>query len=252
MRLKAIKTKKFIPPRDSIDQTLKGIANEVKSRSIIAISSKIVSIHEGRTILVAEVIKKDELIKAESSKYLPREYTPGGWVMHTLTNNLLVPTAGIDESNANEYFILWPVSPMNSAKEIWKKLSNYSGIEDFGVIITDSHSIPLRRGVVGICLGYYGLNPLRDYRGEEDIFGRKLKISQSNIVDSIASACVLEMGEGAEQTPIAVVTDLPEAVVFGRNITSVKKEYSSLEVPMDEDLYYPFLSSVPWEKGGNK
>jgi len=164
--------------------------------------------------------------------------------MLTIKENILIPTSGIDESNANGYYILWPEKPFKAAKEIYNFLKEEYKLKKFGVIITDSHTTPLRTGIIGIGLAHYGFNPLRDYRGKEDIFGRKLKMSQTNIVDSLSAAAVYEMGEGAEQTPIAVIEGAGK-------IEFEEKDYSkALEININEDIYSPLLKSAKWQKGG--
>lgn len=193
---------------------------------------------------------KDELIKREAELYLPRN--PKAYnVMHTITQGLLAPAAGIDESNANGYYILLPKNPRRCAKRLHAWLRETYRIRQCGVIITDSRSVPLRRGVVGVSIAHYGFAPLQDYRGEKDLFGRELAIAQKNIADGLAAAAVVAMGEGSECTPLAVIEDLPY-VVFTDRPSGQKKPFSSLEVPLKEDLYYPFVSSVKWRKGGKK
>lgn len=251
MIITPIKTRKLIPPQDDLDQVLKTLSLKIKERTIVAISSKIVSILEGRCIHQSKVKDKDELIIKEAEKYLDRNLTPGGWIIHTLKNNLLIPTSGVDESNANGYYILWPKNPKLSAKRIWQFLKKKSQIKNLGVIITDSHSIPLRRGLVGISLAHFGFQPLKDYRGKQDLFGRRIEVSLANIPDSLAAASVLAMGEGAEQTPIALISDLGPAIKFTPKSTISKKPFSSFGVPTSEDLFKPFLDKVPWKKGGS-
>jgi len=73
------------------------------------------------------------------------------------------------------------------------------------VVVTDSHIIPLRHGTLGISIGFYGMEPLYDYRGTPDIFGRLLKHTTKNIVDGLSTMAVLLMGEGDERTPILVL-----------------------------------------------
>src|SRR5208337_1912501 len=104
--------------------------------------------------------------------------------------------------------------PFECAKEIYEYIKKQFGLKAFGVIISDSHTTPLRTGIMGIGIAYYGFYPLRDYRNKKDIFGRKLKMSQTNIVDSLAASAVYEMGEGVEQTPIAVIEDVGD-ISFG-------------------------------------
>lgn len=250
MNLKAIKTRKFLPPKDDLADLLSVIDN-LEENSVIALASKVVSISEGRCIPISKVSNKDELITSESDFYLPREFVPGGRLIHTITNNILIGTAGIDESNANNHFILWPKNPAKSAQQIWEFLTKKYKIKNLGVVITDSHSVPLHRGLVGISLGFYGFEPLFDYRGKTDLFGRQLYVSMTNLPDSLAAAAVLQMGEGDEQTPIVIITDIPY-INFTTLQEQANKPYSSFEVPMEEDLFQPILTSVPWKKGGRK
>lgn len=169
--------------------------------------------------------------------------------MHTMKNNLLVPTAGIDESNANGYYILWPKEPAQTAKKLHSWLKKTYGLKNCGVIIIDSHSLLLRRGVVGVSLAHHGFLPLQDYRQGADLFGDKLTITQLNIVDSLAAAAKLTIGEGAEGTPLALISDVP-FVRLSEKPLPIEKPYSSLKVAEDEDIYAPLLKSAPWKKGG--
>lgn len=246
MKIKSIKTRKFLPPKDNLWDLLSAIKN-LKENSIVAVASKVVSISEGRCIR-GESIEKDDLIAREADKYLPRSLWDG-LTMYTIKNNSLVAAAGIDESNAKGYYILWPKDPKLSAKRIWQFLREKFAIKNLGTVITDSRVTPLRRGVMGMAIAYFGFKPLKDYRGTKDLFGRKFEMETTDIPDSLATAAVLEMGEGAESQPLAVITDVPY-------IEFIDKEYNpktsedSFEIPEKEDLFYPFISSVKWKKGG--
>lgn len=241
MIVKAIKTRKFLPPKDDLWDLL----SEVKSleeNSVLAVTSKVVSIGEGRCIPINEKTK-DEIAMQEADKFIPRELAPAGLILHTIKNNMLVASAGVDESNGKNFYILWPKNPYSSAKKIWKFLKEKFKIKNLGVIITDSRLIPLRQGVVGIAISYFGFKPLRDYRGKKDLFGRQFKMETSNLPDSLATAAVLEMGEGVEQTPIAIISDIP--------YIQFTKKYSGVEINPEEDMFYPFLSKVLWKRGGS-
>lgn len=250
MRIQPVKIRRLIPPKDNLWEVLNKITPKIKENTIVAITSKIVSIGEGRCILIDHVKDKDKLIIGEAEKYLSRDLVPGKYLMHTIKHNLLIPTAGIDESNANGYYILYPKDPQKSVKKIWRYLIKLSGIKNLGVIITDSHSIPMRRGIVGISLAFYGFKPLIDYREKIDLFGRTLKVSQTNVPDCLAATAVLAMGEGAEQTPIALISDLPGKIKFSSRLAKLKGDWSDFKVPLKHDLYKPFLVSVPWKRGG--
>ena len=221
----------------------------VPEKSVVAITSKVVSVWQGRCIPKDQVPDKDQLIIAEADKYLPREAAPGGWVMHTIKNNLFIPSAGIDESNANNHYILWPRDVKKTARELHGWIQKEYRVREVGVIITDSHTIPLRRGTMGISLAHAGFAPIRDYRGTDDLFGRKYLITTLDIADGLAAAAVLAMGEGSERTPLALITDI-SFVDFGVGSQESDKPFSSHEIEEKEDLYYPLLSAVPWEKGG--
>lgn len=242
MQVTAIKTRIFLPPKDDLWDLLSTIKS-LKENSVVAVTSKVVSIGEGRCIPVQNTTK-DEVAIQEADLYLPRESSPGGWILHTIKNNMLVASSGVDESNGAEYLILWPKDPLLSAKRIRSFLRKKFNVKNLGIIITDSRLVPLRRGVVGIAIAYFGFNPIKDYRGTSDLFGRKFIMETSNLPDSLASAAVLVMGEGAESQPLAVISGIP-------NIEFTTKTDNSLEIAEAEDMFYPFLSSVRWKKGGS-
>jgi len=63
---------------------------------------------------------------------------------------------------------------------------------------TPNSTRPFRRGRLNKH-GVAGLNPLVDYRGDHDLFGYKLKsIKERSVVDELASAAELVMGQGRE------------------------------------------------------
>ncbi len=249
MIIKPIKTRIIVPPKDDLLDAIISPLKSLQEKSIIVITSKVVSIWQGRCLPIEQYPDMDKLIAQEADAYLPREAVPGAWVMQTLKHNLLIPSAGIDQSNANDHYILWPRNPKRTAKELYYWFRKKYRVKDLGVIISDSHTIPLRRGVLGISLAHYGFVPLQDYRGKPDLFGRTLKITQKNIADGIAAAAVLAMGEGSEQTPLAVIRNIPW-IKFTAKPWHSRKPFSSFEIKTSEDLYYPLISSAKWEKGG--
>ena len=160
---------------------------------------------------------------------------------------LLIPAAGIDESNGNGYYILWPEDLQEMANRVRQHLRKRFLIRKLGVIITDSKTMPLRWGTTGVAISYSGFSPLYDYIGKRDIFGRKFKMQKANIVDALAASAVLVMGEGAEQTPLAIIEDVPFIKFQEKNPS--KKELKDFLINMDDDLYCPLLKSVKWKKG---
>ncbi len=221
---------------------------KIKECSVLAVTSKIVSICEGRGVKIGEK-NKDDLIKQEAQYFIPRDQNPYH-VTLTVTRNNLVAGAGIDESNGNGYYILWPGNAFESANSIRDYLTARFNLKQVGVIITDSRTTPLRYGVTAMALSYSGFLPLKDYIGKPDIFGRPFQFEKLNIIDCLASAATVVMGEGSEQTPLAAITDLPFVEFQDRNPTP--EEIESIKINLDTDLYGPLLKNAPWQKGENE
>ncbi len=241
MKITPVKTHK-ISTQDKLFDVLDKYITEVAENSVVAVTSKIVSITEGR-VIKEEGTDKDELIKQQSQYFLPRETNPYH-VSLTITNNTLIASAGIDESNADGNYVLWPENPQESANKIRKHLKEKFAVKNVGVIITDSKTTPLRWGVTAIAIAYSGFEPLIDYIGKEDLFGRKFVFEKMSIIDNFACAAAVTMGEGNEQTPMAIISDIP----FVRFEDGDPQE-DALKISLDEDLYGPILKNAPWEKG---
>lgn len=249
MIITSIKTRILLPPKDDLLGVIKESLPRLEEKTIVAVTSKVVSIWQGRCIPREQFSDKDKLVAKEADWYLPREAVPGRRAMLTLKHNVLVPTAGVDESNGNGYYILWPRDTRGMARTLYQWVRQTYRAKHCGIIITDSHSVPLRRGTIGLSLAHYGFLPLKDYRGTRDLFGRKLVVTQANVVDSLAAAAVLAMGEGDEGTPLALISDIP-FVAFSSGARMSRKPFSSLIVDRKEDLYAPLLRSVSWKRGG--
>ncbi len=230
-----IKTRPFLPPKDDLYELLDAHLPLVEEGDILLVTSKILAIHQGRTIKMSDVASKDDLIMEEAEQFIPRKESSNGQVLLTIKGYTLIPSAGIDESNGNGYYVLWPEKVNEAAKEIWQYVKGKYHIKKFGVIITDSHTIPLRRGVLGISIGFYGIHPIKDYRGTPDIFGRELKITQVDVVDALAAFGVLMMGEGNEQTPLCLIR-AADFVEFTDSDC-----YADLVISQNEDIYATLL-----------
>lgn len=198
---------------------------------MIAVTSKIVSLAEDR-VVARDSIQKTDLVIRESDVYLGEV----GYGCHlTVKHGLLIPSAGIDESNSESGdYILYPIDPWGSARRLYDVLSARWGITRLGVILTDSHTTPLRRGVTGVALAYFGIRGVRSFVGHPDIFGRSLEMTSVNRADALAAAAVLVMGEADEQSPLAIIEDAQ--VEF-----DVRGDRGEVQIPLDEDLYGPVL-----------
>ncbi|MBB6647098.1 coenzyme F420-0:L-glutamate ligase [Halobellus ruber] len=108
--------------------------------------------------------------------------------------------AGIDRSNVPEGdVLLLPERPGDSAARIRESLPADR------VVVTDTCGRPFRHGQRGVAIGWDGLQPSRDWRGETDRDGRELGVTVENVVDELAAAANLVAGEGDGGTPAVVV-----------------------------------------------
>jgi putative folate metabolism gamma-glutamate ligase len=211
--------------------------------SVVAITSKIVALAEGRSMPMAGADKK-QLIAEEADYLLPAN---AYGVYLTLTRGLLIATAGIDESNSDGRFVLWPSDPQRTANAVRAHLAQRFGLEKVGVILTDSKTSPLRIGVTGIALAHSGFLALNDLVGTPDLFGRALRMTKVNVTDALATAAVLVMGEGNEQTPLAVIEGASFVRFQDRDPSAA--ELAQLRVEPEDDLYAALLTSAPWQRG---
>ncbi len=208
MQFTPIKTRPLVPPKDDLYDVLDTSLPPLQEGDVLLVTSKVVAIHQGRCVPVTDVSDKDILIRQEAEKYLERDMTAQYPIMLTIKHHTLIATAGIDESNANGHYVLWPKDIQQTAQELWEYVRKIRNINDLGIIITDSHSLPLRWGVLGVAIGYFGFNPTTDLRGRPDIFGRPLTMTRQNIPDALAAWGVYLMGEADECTPLCLVRGL--------------------------------------------
>jgi putative folate metabolism gamma-glutamate ligase len=248
MLVKPVKTEKILPGKQTIYDLLDKYLPKPEECNIIAVTSKVVSLCEGQ-VLPLEKISKQELAKQEADYYLPDVHAPHGYSF-TIIQNTLIPMAGVDESNGNGHYVLWPKDSQATANGIRQHLREKHNIKEIGVVITDSTCVPLRWGVIGIALAYSGFKAINDYTNKKDLFGRSFEVSQAGVAMGLASTAVLAMGEGTEQTPIAVISDVPFVKFQQHNPTHEDLEFFYIK-NKEEDLFAPFLNAVKWHKGKN-
>lgn len=239
-----------MPPKDNLGDLIAVVAKQLKEKSVVVITSKVVAICEGRCVPLTDYNSdKKELAKKEAELYLEQQITPDASWMHTIKDGVLIGSAGIDKSNGNGFFILWPKNSKASAKKVYKLLKKQSGVKDFGVVITDSHTLPFKRGLMGFAIAYFGFKPLIDDRGKNDLFGYEMHLAQRNVPDTLAASAVFLMGESGEQTPVAIISDLPKEIEFIDHEYLGKGIFSSYEIKPEEDIYWLFYGAAKWNKG---
>jgi coenzyme F420-0:L-glutamate ligase/coenzyme F420-1:gamma-L-glutamate ligase len=192
---------------------------------IFVLAQKIVSKAEGRLVNLTDVepspralqlatdTDKDarlvELILQESNEIIR---TRPGLIVVEHKLGFICANAGIDRSNVHsndsEFVLLLPENPDLSAKKLRHALEERTGVK-FGILIIDSHGRAWREGTVGITIGISGVPGVVDMRGEDDLFGRELQITQIGAADELAAAASLMMGQANEGKPIVHVRGFP-------------------------------------------
>jgi coenzyme F420-0:L-glutamate ligase/coenzyme F420-1:gamma-L-glutamate ligase len=202
---------------EAIAEALPKNALTLLKGDIVVVTSKAVSKAEGRLIKLNDVkptskaerlakrLNKDprvaELILRESRRVLRVER---GIIITRTKHGIICANSGIDQSNVPEgYAVLLPEDPDRSAEVIAKQIEKKTGVKP-PVIITDTYGRPWRRGQVQFAIGVYGLNPILDYRGKPDTYGRELKVTEIAVADELASAAELVMGK-TKRCPVALV-----------------------------------------------
>lgn len=247
MKLTSYKTPLLYPNSNLLDIII-SVIPDLSEKSVLCISSKAVALAEGAVVTKKTGTREEKhaLVAREADSYLPAHLSEFD-VMLTITNGMLAVNAGIDESNADNMYVLWPKDPYASAAWYWKKLREQYGVNELGIVITDSKTTPLRWGIIGTSVSYCGFKALFDRIGERDLFGRKLVMTKENIAEGLAVAANIEMGEGADRKPLVVVEDIPR-IIFSTQPPR-QSELDMFNIAPEDDVYGPLLTSVLWQKG---
>jgi coenzyme F420-0:L-glutamate ligase/coenzyme F420-1:gamma-L-glutamate ligase len=149
-----------------------------------------------------------EAILAESNEVV--RVVPGVVIVESRLG-LVHANAGIDQSNVShdqmaEPILLLPEDPDRSAAVIRDYLQG--DLASLGVVISDSVGRAWRNGTTGLAIGCAGLEALCDLRGESDLFGRVLEVTEIGFADEVASAASLLMGQADEAVPVVILRGL--------------------------------------------
>jgi len=192
-------------------------SSEINDGDILVFSQKIVSKNEGRMLSLSSVnpsllangiassYGKDprliELILSESERIVRME---NGIIIVKTKHGFVCANAGIDESNVQDgYATLLPKDPDKSASLLKERIEQKTG-KNIAVIISDTFGRPFRLGQTNVAIGIAGLEPVLDYNGKPDTFGKIMQVTAIAIADEICSASELVMGK-VEKCPIAIV-----------------------------------------------
>ncbi|MFX1294152.1 MAG: coenzyme F420-0:L-glutamate ligase [Promethearchaeota archaeon] len=235
----------LIKQGDSIGDILHKSINElgisIEDQDVIVIAETPVAIAEG------EIVKLKEIIPSERAKDLARRYQMdpqfveiiiqesdevlGGvkGVLLTRKNDTLIANGGVDFSNAPPgHVVLFPKKTKKLVHSIKVFLERKFG-KKIAVILGDSRVQPLRRGTIGVAIAVAGMDPVEDYRGRKDLYGRELQITFRALADDLVSAAQLLLGEADEQ--------IPAVLIKGVHINLKEKPSHNMAIPKSDCLY---------------
>jgi len=222
MRLYAVKTRLLKSGDDLADIILESLKKQnlqLEDDDVLAVTSKIVAYAQNRLIKLSDAkpsAKAKELaqrfsLTPEFAELVLREsdkiYGGVEKAVLTLKNGILTANAGIDNKNAPiGHVALWPTDVKQWAGSFRNEIKRRTG-KKVAILVVDSRLAPLRRGTTGLALSVAGFKPVWDERGEKDIYGKPLVITQHAVADDLASAVHALMGEAAERTPIVLIRE---------------------------------------------
>lgn len=214
-----------VKPGDRLGDTILGAFGKngigLADNDIVIIAQKIVSKAEGRVVNLTDVrpsqrtlrlarrLHKDpkivELILKESKEVVKVQ---NGIIITETKHGLVCANSGVDQSNLADgnSAVLLPKDPDASARKLRAAFKKSTG-KDVAVIITDTFGRPFREGQVNVAIGVAGMDSMKSYIGKNDMFGRKLHVTEIAVADEIASAAELVMNK-SDGVPVAVVRGL--------------------------------------------
>lgn len=191
----------------------------IQSGDILVVTHVVVSRAEGNIVNLEEVQPSEFAMKiAEQYEKDPAlvevVLRESKGIVRMGNGNLITETrhgfvcanAGVDRSNVQgeRNVALLPKDPDRSAETIRQEIKKLTGCR-VAVIVSDTHGRPLRMGEINVAIGVAGMKPIRDRRGEKDLFGYILRIKQTAIADELSSAAELVIGQANEAVPVAII-----------------------------------------------
>ena len=191
----------------------------IQNGDIIVITHVMVSKAEG------SIVNLDEVEPSEFAKTIAKQTEKDPAIIEVVlresksiirmgNNSLITETkhgffcanSGVDRSNVpgERNVALLPENPDQSAAQVRARIKDLTG-NDVAVIISDTHGRPLRDGEINVAIGVAGFKPIRDRRGEKDLYGYTLRIKRTAIADELASAAELVIGQASEAIPAAII-----------------------------------------------
>jgi coenzyme F420-0:L-glutamate ligase/coenzyme F420-1:gamma-L-glutamate ligase len=218
----------------------------IEDGDVIVVAQKVVSKAEGRVVRLRDVMPSEKAVElagrtGKSPRFVELVLRETRRILKATPETLLVEdarglvciNAGIDKSNVEglDAYTLLPENPDYSAEKCRMEIRDLTG-KNVAVIICDTHSRPFRRGQVNFAIGVSGIKPLKDYRGKQDLFGYVLRVKNVAVVDEIAAAAELLMGQAREATPVVIFKGLQSVVEYCEG-----SSINELKITREEDLF---------------
>lgn len=194
------------------------ICGKVKFRDgdILSVASTIYSKSKGYTKKLAEITASERAIRlgklnGEDPRFVQAVLDASAeiilehpFILSEMASGHIGVRAGVDQSNIEDDMVIFlPPDPMKAAQDLRDAVKKITK-KDIGVIITDTCGRSFRRGQTGNAIGWSGFPAIRDFRGDTDLFGHVLKITEEAVVDEIAGFANFVMGESNNGVPAVV------------------------------------------------
>ena len=183
-----------VEPGDDLPALIVGAVSPLGPRAgdILVVTHKVVSKAEGAIAAAPTDEDYRKVVESEAAAIVRRR---GEMVIAVTRHGFVCANAGVDRSNVTgDRVVLLPRDPDRSAHLIRTRLQMALGI-DLAVIITDTFGRAWRTGVVDVAIGISGLNPILDLKGQPDMHGRILEVTEVALADEVAAAAELAMGK---------------------------------------------------------
>jgi len=239
IKIIAVENLPLIEKGDNLAELISNAAKKqstpLQENDIIVVTHVVVSKAEGNIINLDDVIPSERAneIAQQTSKdpalveVILRETKEivriGQNSIITETNSGIVcANAGIDRSNVSgvRNVVPLPKNPNASAQNIRQRIKQLTGV-NIAVIVSDTHGRPFRLGEINVAVGVAGIKPIRDRRGEKDLFGYVLRIKQTAIADELCSAAELVIGQANEGIPAAIIRGYSYETIEGASTTEL-------------------------------
>ena len=239
IKIIAIEKLPLIIPGDNLAELISNATRKqgtpLQENDVIVVTHVVVSKAEGN------IVNLDEITPSEKAKEIAQQTNKDPALVEVILretkeivrigqNSIITETnsgivcanAGIDRSNVSgdRNVVPLPKNPNASAEKIREGIKQLTGI-NVAVIVSDTHGRPLRLGEINVAIGVAGIKPIRDRRGEKDLFGYVLRIKQTAIADELASAAELVIGQANEGIPAAIIRGYCYQIIEGGSTTEL-------------------------------